>query len=153
MKLTIAYGSYIASLVPPPIPQTNYILISPLLKPIASFTTFFTSTSSQSVLSKEGFTEHSSSIQAILAIYGTGDVFALTTGRYRRYFASIKEFGGGQIRAAEVDGGGHFWIDARSKERISEEIEAFIAPQSGYQGREASVISPVSVSEATVRFG
>jgi len=139
-ELTIAFGSYIASLVPPPIPQTRYILISPLLKPIASFTTFFTSTPSKSVLSREGFSERSSSIQSILAIYGTGDIFAFSTGRYRRHFASIKEFGGDRIRAIEVEDGGHFWMDARSKRRILEEIEAFIdiAPRSGNQSPQAS---------------
>ena len=140
--LTLAFGSYIASLVPPPIPQTRYILISPLLKPIASFTTFFTSTPSKSVLSREGFSERSSSIQSILAIYGTGDIFALSTGRYRRYFASIKEFGGDRIRAVEVEGGGHFWLDAQSKRRISEAIEAFIAPKSGKQSLQTSGASP-----------
>lgn len=68
---------------------------------------------------------HSASMQHILAIYGTGDIFAFTTGRYRRYFEDVKKDWGNQVRVVEVDEGGHFWLDARARKCLLEEIKAF----------------------------
>ena len=68
---------------------------------------------------------YSESMQRILAIYGTGDIFSFTTGRYRRYFEHVKEHWGNQARVVEVGEGGHFWFDARARKRLLEEIEAF----------------------------
>jgi hypothetical protein len=120
-----AHGSYIASLVPPPRLETNYILVSPLLRPIASITTFFSS-AGHSVLSKVGAERHGASVQRILALYGTGDVFAFSTGIYRRHFEHIKQEWRDKIVVHEVDDGGHFWFDARAKRGLAEHITAFI---------------------------
>lgn len=125
-RLTLAHGSFIASLVPPPIPQTNYILISPLLTPISSLTTFFSSSPEKSILSKHSAQSYTTSVKRILAVYGSGDIFAFTTGRYRRYFNNVKEHWGEQIRVIQVESGGHFWLDARSKSILLEEVKGFI---------------------------
>jgi hypothetical protein len=127
LGLILAHGSFIASLVPPPVPQTHYILISPLLRPISSLTTFFTGSSQDSILSKQSAETHSASVKRILAIYGCGDIFALTSGRYRRFFKTVaNEAWGHKIRAVEIESGGHFWLDARSKRTLLEEVETFI---------------------------
>ena len=68
---------------------------------------------------------YSESVQHIFAIYGTGDIFSFTTGRYRRHFEHVKEDWGNQVHVVEVDEGGHFWLDARARKRLLEEIEAF----------------------------
>jgi hypothetical protein len=124
--LTVAHGSFIASLVPPPIIETNYILISPLLAPISSFTTFFTSWGDKGILSKRSAEEHSLSVQHILALYGTGDIFAFSTGRYRRYFDHVKEDWGDKIDIFEIEDGGHFWFDIRSRKKLLEIIKDFV---------------------------
>ena len=122
----IAHGSFIASLVAPPVPQTNYILISPLLTPISNFTTFFTISSSKGILSKSSRETHSKNMQNILAIYGTGDVFALSTWRYRRHFENLKRDWKDQLKVVEIEEGGHFWLDARSRKTLLNEVKAFI---------------------------
>ena len=126
LRLTLAHGSFIASLVPPPIPQTSYILVSPLLTPISNFTTFFTCSSEKSILSKHSAQAYATSMKRILAVYGGGDIFAFTTGRYRRYFNNVKEHWGEQIRVVQIESGGHFWLDARSKSILLEEVKDFI---------------------------
>ena len=126
LKLILAYGSFIASLVPPPSIDTNYILISPLLTPIANFTTFFSTSTQKGILSKQSAESYSGSMQHILAIYGSGDIFAFTTGRYRRYFEHVRRDWGDQVQIEEVDGGGHFWLDARSRKSLLEKVQAFI---------------------------
>jgi hypothetical protein len=88
-------------------------------------TTFFTTSTSNGILSKRGAETHSDSIDKILAIYGTGDIFAFTTGRYRRYFADVKQDWGNQVKVVEVDDGGHFWLDARARKVLLEEVQAF----------------------------
>jgi hypothetical protein len=125
-QLILAYGSFIASLVPPPSIDTNYILISPLLTPIANLTTFFSTSTQKGILSKHSAETYSGSMQRILAIYGGGDIFAFTTGRYRRYFEHVRRDWGDQVQIEEVDGGGHFWLDARSRKSLLEKVQAFI---------------------------
>lgn len=116
----------IASYVAPPIANTSYILISPLLRPIASFTFFFTSSADRSILSKRSAETHSASVERILAIYGEGDIFALTTGRYRRYFEQVKRDWGDKIIVREIQGGGHFWLELESKRNLINEVQSFI---------------------------
>lgn len=65
-------------------------------------------------------------MKRILAIYGTGDIFAFTTGRYRRYFEKVGKDWGQQIHIVEIDSGGHFWLDARSRKTLLEEVKTFI---------------------------
>lgn len=127
LSLTIAYGSLIASLVRPPIPATNYILISPLLTPVAGLTTFFTSSSQKTILSKHSADTQSLSVQGILAIYGGGDIFAFSTKRYRRFFEHVQRDWGTKAKIVEIEGGGHFWMDLRGKETLKREVMAFIS--------------------------
>lgn len=105
--------------------HTNYILISPLLTPIANLTTFFTASTSKGILSKHSAETYSDTTEKILAIYGTGDIFAFTTGRYRRFFENVKQDWGSQVKVVEVDDGGHFWLDARARKVLLEEVQAF----------------------------
>jgi len=122
-----SYGSLIASLVAPPIPRTNYILISPLLTPVAGLTTFFTSSSQKTILSKHSADTQSPSVQGILAIYGGGDIFAFSTKRYRRFFEHVQRDWGTKAKIVEIEGGGHFWMDLRGKESLKREVMAFIS--------------------------
>jgi hypothetical protein len=108
-------------------PTTNYILISPLLTPIANLTTFFTGSTGKGILSKHSAETQSSSVQRILAIYGGGDIFAFSTGRYRRYFQNVSRDWGDKANIVEVEGGGHFWIDARGKEALLGQVARFIS--------------------------
>lgn len=112
--------------MPPPIPNTSYLLISPLLPVIASFSTFFSSSTHNTILSKESKTKHSDAVDNILAIYGTGDIFALFPGRYRHFFQHAHGVWGDKFRSVEIEGGGHFWIDTQSRTRLLEDVEAFI---------------------------
>ena len=125
-----SYGSFIASLVPP-LPEgaeTAYILISPLMTPIANFTTFFTTSTSRGILSKHSAETHREGgrVANILAIYGTGDIFAFSTGRYRRFFDHVKHHWGETAKVVEIAEGGHFWLDGRAMKCLLEEVEAFI---------------------------
>ena len=125
-----SYGSFIASLVPP-LPEgaeTAYILISPLMTPIANFTTFFTTSTSRGILSKHSAETHREGgrVASILAIYGTGDMFAFSTGRYRRFFDHVKHHWGERAKVVEIADGGHFWLDGRAMKCLLEEVEAFI---------------------------
>ena len=124
--LILAHGSLVASLVPPPMSNTSYLLISPLLPVIASFTTFLSSLTHKTILTDDKRNEHSDAVHNILAIYGTGDIFALTSGLYRRHFEHAQRVWGDKFRSIEIEGGGHFWIDRQARTRLFEEIEAFI---------------------------
>lgn len=65
-------------------------------------------------------------MQRILAVYGTGDIFAFTTGRYRRFFEDIGRHWGEKMQSVEIEDGGHFWMDARARRSLFEAVEAFI---------------------------
>ena len=98
------------------------------MTPIANLTTFFTASTSRSILgvhSAETY-RNEERVQGILAIYGAGDIFALSTGRYRRYFDQVKRHWGEKAKVVEVVDGGHFWLDAMAMKRLLEEVAAFI---------------------------
>jgi len=65
-------------------------------------------------------------VKRILAIYGQGDIFAFSNGRYRRFFTDVKKDWGDKAHVAEIEGGGHFWMDARSRELLLEAVKAFL---------------------------
>jgi hypothetical protein len=90
-------------------------------------TTFFTTSTQKGILSKHSAETYTSSVQRILAIYGGGDIFAFSTRRYRRFFINVTRDWGDKAHIVEVEGGGHFWMDARGKEALFGEITTFIA--------------------------
>ena len=98
------------------------------MTPIANFTTFFTTSTSRGILSNHSAETYRDEgrVQSILAIYGTGDVFAFSTGRYRRYFDHVKRYWGEKAKVVEVADGGHFWLDGRAMKCLLEEVAAFI---------------------------
>jgi len=79
-----------------------------------------------SILSTSGARRNPNSIQRILALYGGGDVFALTTGRYRRFFERVRRDWGDKLTVREISDGGHFWGDPASKRELIQAVQAFI---------------------------
>jgi hypothetical protein len=124
--LTIAHGSMVASNVVPPIPETSYILISPLLWPISAFSSFFSYASDNSILSGQRAGTHGTSVQKILVIYGEGDTFAISTARYRRHLSRVQSTWQSKIQVKEIQNGGHFWEDIRSQKTLVSTVAAFI---------------------------
>lgn len=98
------------------------------MTPIANFTTFFTASTSRGILSKQSAEMYGEGerVRRILAIYGTGDVFAFSTGRYRRFFDHVKHHWGERAKVVEIADGGHFWLDGRAMKCLLEEVETFI---------------------------
>ena len=93
-----------------PEPRTSYLLISPLLPPISSLATMF---SSSLTLHKKAEEDRKKSVicnNPTLAVYGDRDIFT-SLKKMRRWVQALSEGNDGtaRFRSHEVVGAGHFW--------------------------------------------
>lgn len=113
------------------VPEICYLLISPLLPPIAFFTTMFSSptftpkssSSSKSVRQDKQTSElvaHPS-----YAIYGDKDTFTSQT-RLRKWAEQLKQKPKSLFRFQEIDGAGHFWQEKSVADRLKISVQEWI---------------------------
>lgn len=114
-------------------PEACYLLVSPLLPPIASFTTMF---SSLSFAAKKSSAALASDIPASTpnmelvlhpscAVYGDRDTFT-SRKKLRKWAEHLKQISNSQFRFFEVEGAGHFWQEKGSMDRMKSSIEEWL---------------------------
>jgi alpha/beta superfamily hydrolase len=114
-------------------PEACYLLVSPLLPPIASFTTMF---SSLSFAAKKSSAALASDIPASApnmeltlhpscAVYGDRDTFT-SRKKLRKWAEHLEQISNSQFRFFEVEGAGHFWQEKGSMDRMKSSIEEWL---------------------------
>jgi alpha/beta superfamily hydrolase len=115
------------------VPEACYLLISPLLPPIASFATMF---SSLSFAAKKSSTTLASNIplstpngelalHPSCAVYGDRDTFT-SRKKLRKWAEHLKQTSNSQFQFFEIDGAGHFWQEKGSMDRMKNSIEEWL---------------------------
>ena len=110
-----------------PIVETYYLLISPLLQPVAALATMFTRVAD--VLTDragadggdEKFVE-----RPTLAVFGDGDIFT-SIKKLRRWAGPLRQKPGSSFSSHEVAGAGHFWNEERVEDELKSVVENWIA--------------------------
>ncbi len=103
------------------VPEICYLLISPLLPPIASFATLFSGLSFKGRQPEESISNHNVSDQLVryqsLAVYGTKDLFT-SVKKLRRWAQELSGKSGSTFEFREVEGAGHFWHETGVLEQM-----------------------------------
>lgn len=107
------------------VPEICYLLISPVLPPVATFATFFSSLSFKRRQPGEHNTNHEVSNQLVrypsLTVYGNKDFFT-SVKKLRRWAQELSEKPGSTFEYREVEGAGHFWQEKGVLERMENHI-------------------------------
>lgn len=105
------------------IPILQYLLVSPLLGPIAGLATMFSKlkferrgTASTGILSST-IPEETLSRNRALIVYGSSDHFT-SSAKVRSWCAAIKGRPASQLESHEVQGAGHFWHDSTNEQKL-----------------------------------
>ncbi|KAJ5778158.1 hypothetical protein N7520_001404 [Penicillium odoratum] len=93
----------------------SYLLVSPLLPPVSSFLTAFTTLSvqvggrsAQASQARPARPADQLSVHRTLALFGDDDTFT-SVGKLRRWSAELGRMPHSQFRGCEIEGAGHFW--------------------------------------------
>ena len=99
-------------------PRICYLLISPLLPPVASLATFFThashTRSTKSSISAAGDIDHRLASHPTLVIYGGRDFF-ISQKKLRAWAQPIFKRPSSLFRFHEIAGAGHFWHESSAE--------------------------------------
>jgi hypothetical protein len=124
-----------ASDVPLVTPEICYLLVSPLLPPVALFATMFSSLSF-AVKKKSGSTSASGVLACkpddelvshpSCAVYGDRDTFT-SQKKLRKWAANLQQKPNSQFHFFEIDGAGHFWQEKDLVERMTTSIQQWLA--------------------------
>ena len=100
-----------------PLPQTHYLLISPLLPPISMFATMFS----------KGLINHEEKLvrNPTFAVYGDEDFFT-SPRKLRRWAEGLKAKPESQFHFHEVAGAGHFWREEGSDSQMRNAIKGWL---------------------------
>jgi hypothetical protein len=107
------------------VPQICYLLISPVLPPIAAFATLFSRLSfrgrdpEKHISSKDD--GHELARCPSFAIYGSKDFFT-SVKKLRTWAEKLSRIPGSNFEHHEVDGAGHFWHDTVMLEQMKDRI-------------------------------
>ena len=127
-----------------PLPQTSYLLISPLLPPIASFATLFSKVTHHIRESSSGNYPASTRLVADIeekltehktfAIYGDNDFFT-SQRKLKRWCESLAGQEGSLFQFREVGGAGHFWheagVEAEMRNAVRDWIQDVMSDEGG----------------------
>jgi pimeloyl-ACP methyl ester carboxylesterase len=115
-------------------PEVCYLLVSPLLPPIALFTTMFSTLSfaakkKPSSASTGGAPANRPEVELVLhpsyAVYGDRDTFT-SQKKLRKWAEGLKQRPNSQFQFFEIDGAGHFWQENNAAERMRGSIEQWL---------------------------
>jgi len=100
-----------------PLPQTHYLLISPLLPPISMFATMFS----------KGLINHEEKLvrNPTFAVYGDEDFFT-SPRKLRRWAEGLKAKPESQFHFHEVAGADHFWREEGSDSQMRNAIKGWL---------------------------
>lgn len=104
------------------LPQSHYLLISPLLPPISTFATFF---SRRMPSSENKLVQHPT-----LAVYGDDDFFT-SQKKLRRWAEGLKAKPGSRFQFHEVPRAGHFWREEGPNCQMKSVIKEWLQDVSG----------------------
>lgn len=114
------------------LPKLRYLLVSPLLGPIASLATMF----SRLKFERRGLQrgqelpltrpEDVLSTNASLIVYGTADHFTSST-KVKAWCAKISAAPGSLSTSTEIHGAGHFWHEPAFQAKLNETIQEWLA--------------------------
>lgn len=116
-------------------PEICYLLVSPLLPPVALFTTMFSSLSF--AVKKKSVSASASGIPTSkpdeelvshpsCAVYGDRDTFT-SQKKLRKWAENLKQNPNSQFHFFEIDGAGHFWEEKSLVERMTTSIQQWLA--------------------------
>ncbi len=107
------------------VPQICYLLISPVLPPVAAFATFFSDLSFKGRGTEKGISSHDASHELTrypsLAVYGSKDFFT-SVKKLRTWGQELSRTAGSDFLSHEVDGAGHFWHETGALEQMKQRI-------------------------------
>lgn len=121
------------TLVNIPLPQTYYLLISPLLPPISMFATMFSKLGSKDSenkpLSHKGGTHGHGTDEKLcrhptLAIYGDKDFFT-SQRKLRKWAEHLASSLESTFQSKEISGAGHFWHEEGVEEQMREAVRVW----------------------------
>ena len=106
---------------PIPLPQTCYLLISPLMPPISMLATMFSS------IRADRRCDCGSKVKQnqMLAIFGDSDAFS-SQKKLRRWAEGLQATPGSQFQFREVAGAGHFWREDGSDSQMRKHIQDWL---------------------------
>ena len=124
-----------------PIPQTCYLLISPLLPPVSHLLTMFSNLKQESPSENHTFlskwTRPSSALSdsmlttySTMAVYGTSDFFASQT-KLRKWAENLMKQPSSLFQRQEVDSAGHFWQEVGAIESMVGHIQMWLQGVAG----------------------
>lgn len=106
-------------------PQICYLLISPVLSPVATFATFFSSLSFKEREFEKYTSQQDGGHQITrcpsLAVYGSKDFFT-SAKKLRKWAHGLSQTPGSIFQYREVDGAGHFWRETSTLEQMKNHV-------------------------------
>jgi pimeloyl-ACP methyl ester carboxylesterase len=107
------------------VPQICYLLISPILPPIATFATLFSRLSFKGRQPEKHISSSDAGHDLVkcpsFAIYGSKDFFT-SVKKLRIWAEKLNRMPGSKFEYHEVDGAGHFWHEAKGLEQMKDHI-------------------------------
>jgi pimeloyl-ACP methyl ester carboxylesterase len=111
-------------------PQVCYLLVSPVLPPVAAFATFFSSLSFTGRSKEKGFPSNSVGNELAkcptVAVYGSKDFFT-SVKKLRNWAEELAEKPGSLFQHHQIDEAGHFWRECGVLEQLKNHIRAWEA--------------------------
>jgi pimeloyl-ACP methyl ester carboxylesterase len=107
-------------------PQISYLLISPVLPPVATFATFFSTLSFKGQQTESHVSRKNSNLEVArcpsLAVYGSRDPFTAVK-KLRTWAREVSMVPGSVFQYHEVEGAGHFWRETDVLEQMKQHIK------------------------------
>ena len=104
-------------------PRICFLLVSPLLPPISSLATFFSSSSKPKSIETD--IEQTLADHPTLAIYGNRDVFT-SQKKLRVWALALRRRPSSLFRFHEVPGAGHFWREHDAEEEMRRQVRMWV---------------------------
>ena len=117
-------------------PEVCYLLISPLLPPVAGFTTMFSSLSftprrqSRLISAQQGKAAQELVSHPSCAVYGDKDAFT-SQRRLRKWAEHLKQQSESRFCFYEVNGAGHFWHEKDISDRLRGSVREWLGSLDG----------------------
>jgi pimeloyl-ACP methyl ester carboxylesterase len=107
-------------------PQIYYLLVSPVLPPIATFATFFSTLSFKGQETEKHVSRNNFNVEIAkcpsLAVYGSRDPFTAVK-KLRAWAREVSMVPGSLFEHHEVEGAGHFWRETGVLEQMEKHIK------------------------------
>jgi pimeloyl-ACP methyl ester carboxylesterase len=111
------------------VPHVCYLLVSPVLPPIAAFATIFSTLTFKARLNEKALSDNHTGTELAkcpsLAVYGNKDRFT-SVKKLRVWARALSQTPGSNFRYHEVDGAGHFWHETGVLEQMKNHIKEWI---------------------------